>query len=373
MKKIIGSIFVTCFAVSAQAKNTHALCTNVIGTNFTIGNGSFTNPYILCNQEQFLRLSMENSLLSKHFKLGADLNFKDYTLEVIGSPTNPFQGAFDGDGYSISHITVRATESKQFVGLFGYTKNSKIENLTINDISIPDFADSTGGSLIGKAENTRIINVSIHNLEMKASKESGGLIGYAVDSRVYKTAVDGTMYQNSQSNINGGLVGKAENSEIFSAYANVKMIQTSATASDVSNIGGLVGVLSTSILSNVYSMGKIDYSSVGVSNEMLSPQNIAGLIGTADNSMVSYAYFAGTMNVLTEQLGGIVATSIDSIFSNVYWDVELSGVATSAAGESIVTSLLKQASFWQAKGFSEQEWELHNGDYPKLIGLTYKG
>lgn len=45
-------------------------------------------------------------------------NANDYALTPIGNSTHPFEGVFDGQGYSIGHLYVRSTQ--QHSGMFGY-------------------------------------------------------------------------------------------------------------------------------------------------------------------------------------------------------------------------------------------------------------
>ena len=83
--------------------------------------------------------------------------------------------------------------------------------------------------------------------------------------------------------------------------------------------------------------------------------------------LLSDAYFAGKIIVNGTEIGGAVGESGYSNVQDVFWDSQLSGLATSAAGTAETTNTLKQQSFWQSQGFDQHLWILTNGLYPRLF------
>ncbi|MBQ8292468.1 MAG: InlB B-repeat-containing protein [Bacilli bacterium] len=67
-------------------------------------------------------------------KLTSNIDLNNEEWKPIGDSTNKFQGTFDGNGYTISNLKI--TGYKSNVGLFGYTINGEIKNLTVHNASV---------------------------------------------------------------------------------------------------------------------------------------------------------------------------------------------------------------------------------------------
>lgn len=126
----------------------------------------------------------------------------------IGTDANHFTGRFDGLGYSIFGLNIKQ-EDKDYVGLFGYAKDSTIRNFTLNSSEIKGGANT--GAAVGHAVGGKIENVT------NTGNVTGG---------------DGT----------GGIVGKAENNVVMSGLINIGKVVGQA------NTGGIVGSMSGSTL-----------------------------------------------------------------------------------------------------------------------------
>lgn len=108
---------------------------------FSGGSGSYDDPYLISNEYQFFNIKNE---LNACYELIADLQFDGYTITPIGTYKKPFNGILNGNGYSISHLTINSLvyDNKNIMltpttGLFGTIGNNGIvENLTIEGISV---------------------------------------------------------------------------------------------------------------------------------------------------------------------------------------------------------------------------------------------
>gem|GEM_PF-3758194 len=67
-------------------------------TPYAGGNGTPTNPYMICNPIQFE--AMQNNL-SAHYRLGANLDFSNISFSSIGSASVPFTGTLDKAGFQM--------------------------------------------------------------------------------------------------------------------------------------------------------------------------------------------------------------------------------------------------------------------------------
>ncbi len=101
------------------------------------GDGTQGNPYIITNvrdmNELASRVNSGEDLGGKYFELGADITYdgteNNYT--PIGTSDHPFCGNFDGQGHTISGISVNANEMAN-IGVFGINDGT-VKNLTVSD------------------------------------------------------------------------------------------------------------------------------------------------------------------------------------------------------------------------------------------------
>lgn len=138
-------------------------------------------------------------------------------------PIDNFTGVFDGQGYTISGLTI--ARSGEPSGLFGtiipLTANVAIKDVALENVSITGTGDISVGALIG-------------SLDM-----AGVLKGFAVDitdCKVVSGIVSGT------GNATGGLVGSVE-SPVSGSIVSIKNCSNMAAVSGVSKVGGLAGFL----------------------------------------------------------------------------------------------------------------------------------
>lgn len=352
--------------VTTFAKMSNPLCNGVTSSNFSSGDGSSGNPYLICNNLQFARLSNEAPLLNNAYKLGADLSFLGSSFQIIGSNVTPFQGNMNGDGYTLSNITISIPLGRiNYIAPFGYLKNASISNLNISGLKI-NAANNTQhiGGVAGYAENATISNVRVSDLAMNASTRSGGIIGYAINCTIQNCSANGSMVMHAYTYGSGGLVGRGDNSRISSSYSNARISVNNNSYYYGNKVGGLFGYLLNTQVSDVYSQGSIDFSNVGRSDGSFG---VAGIVGVVSGGSVANAYFAGTMiNIQGTSVGGAIGGLTGTSTNNVIWNQISSGQTTSAAGTASTTCAMINKNFWLNLGLSPTIWALMDGKYPKL-------
>ncbi len=367
MQKKIPTLLLVLCSATAIAKPVNPLCTVDQGAAFVQGDGSKFNPYLICNHEQLALLSQDAALLSKSFKLGKDLSFEDQVFPLIGSPEAPFQGGFDGDGYTLSSITLSA-EIKAYNAPFRQIKNAEIENVTIDDIHSAGITINNMAGLVGKAENSKLHHINVHHIKLYSRNLSGGIIGESVDSSLSYAAVDGSLEQDFGTDASGGLIGLAVNSDVFASASHVDstMLWT-GPGGGVSGVSSLIGQAEASRIRNVYADGNIDYSNA----PRLGVYGVGGLIGMMHNSLLANAYYAGKISIPSgTEIGAAVGSDDGQInYSNdVFWDKQMSDINNSVLGVGKPTATLKKKTFWVAQGFDTNIWSVKNNQYPRLFG-----
>lgn len=143
--------------------------------------------------------------------LTGDLSMDGESLS-IGTPEFPFEGTFDGGGYTISGYTFSLFADN--VGLFRCISGASIENLTIDQssLSLAVVSHCNIGGLAGLAENSTISgctnrgDVEAYSL-LGSFDHVGGLIGSARNCVISSCVNYGKVSSSSEV---GGLVGTLE-------------------------------------------------------------------------------------------------------------------------------------------------------------------
>jgi len=164
-------------------------------------------------------LTVSYSLLEPHY----------FGFEPIGDINNEFTGELDGQGYEINGLTIDRPDEDD-VGLFGYTDDSKINNVSVVDVDI--IGSESVGALIGW--DTGDVRESYMTGDVHGNGNFvGGLIGEN-RGKISKSYANGNVSGDNQV---GGLVG--ENS--FGASIKESYSNSSVLINEGSSVGGLVG------------------------------------------------------------------------------------------------------------------------------------
>jgi hypothetical protein len=204
---------------------------------FAGGDGSVGNRYLVSNASQ---LNNVRNHLDKHFKQTANIDLSGYSAGAgwvaIGSSAQSFSGTYDGDGYTISNLTINLVGDWAVyvpVGLFRNTgATAEISNLTLQDVNVGGCYYAA--SLVGN-NSGRITNVS-SNGTVVGEWDTGGLVGRNTGS-IIDSDFAGTVsctYEVEYGDWTGGLVGYNEGS--------ISNCRTDAAIDSLGDcIGGLVG------------------------------------------------------------------------------------------------------------------------------------
>lgn len=185
--------------------------------------------------------------------------------ETSGTGTNAFAGTFDGQGHTISDLSITTLPSGAVrTGLFGTTYGGVVKDFTIKG-SITLSAGNSGtnsgiGGAIGATKNRTAVSgvtsyVNISNTSANALVHVGGVVGELYSSTAKQCLYFGSInLQNALDSI-GGVVGYINNSEI-GYCANLGTVKT-ATAG--AYVGGVLGYLNnpSGKIHNCYNYGSV--------------------------------------------------------------------------------------------------------------------
>jgi hypothetical protein len=208
------------------------------------------------------------------YKLTADIDLSAYT-GTTSVVNGTFTGTFDGNGYTVSDLTINAT-SIDNMGLFSQISGASIQNLTLQAFNIT--GNKFVGALAAKVNGTGNVISNIQLLQSKVTGSSfiGGLIGL-VFSNVTLTMTDVTNTGDvSGSNQIGGLIGRVEDADV--TMTNVTNTGDVSGSNDY--IGGMIGLVFSNVtltMTNVTNTG--DVSGSNRSNR------VGGMIGQVNSNV----------------------------------------------------------------------------------------
>ena len=209
---------------------------------------------------------------------------QDWTggFQPIGDASTIFRGQFDGAGHTITGLTIKQPAptddaGRYSRGMFGYTKQAVIENVSLKDASVSGTQQV--GGIVGAAEEGSVIrNVSfsgeVHGDNISATV--GGIVGKLKQSTLENAYHAGTVEGNS---FVGGIVGFAYQQNTIQNVRNAGKVVGNQ------NLGGIVGAVQ-------YDTNIRNALQTGIVEQRLGQNdtNVGGVVGLLDdNSTVTHA------------------------------------------------------------------------------------
>lgn len=222
--------------------------------------------------------------------LTADIDLKNYCHAAedgkellswlpIGNSYDRWKGNMDGQGHTISHLYIKTAQI--YVGLFGYTEDATIQNLTFDYAKVENVSTCTGilagyafaysnspahikgikttknCTVIGQGRTGGIVGDAIINLEncenhssVKGTSDVGGIAGSSTYKNIKCCTNYGTV-ENNNSSI-GGIIGSADRPSIEDCANYGKITSTGWL------VGGIAGqTLINCSIQNVFSYGDV--------------------------------------------------------------------------------------------------------------------
>ena len=293
---------------------------------FADGSGTEEEPWQIATVGQLQNVGQQEHL-SGHFILIADIDASETAnwnegdgFEPIGgydneSSSTPFNGSFDGNGFTINNLTIdRSDES--YIGFFGVVDNGSIRNVRLEQINIT--GDDNVGGLIGYREGGLVIGSCTSGI-VTGNNLVGGLIGGSfgdVHSSCSYADVSGNEYV-------GGLIGMHMEASVEESYA-------SGHVTGQKFVGGLAG-MSGVMLHASYATG--DVAGTSRVGGLVGGNN--GALSDAEKCIVSQSYSTGTVTG-EEETGGFAGWNPWEITSS-YWNTETSGKPAAVGSDPEVT------------------------------------
>ncbi|NLZ61250.1 MAG: hypothetical protein GX904_00460 [Acholeplasmataceae bacterium] len=281
--------------------------------------------------------------MNKSYLLVQDLDLSGLEWVPLGSIEKPFRGIFDGNGHSITNLTI-TKRNDSFNGLFAHVKGI-VKDLVLTNFSIDytaqfiTYAGGLAGYLSGDVSNVRAEG-SIKITNNVSNTYAGLLAGISVATvtqtmkvkdfvanKINDVEVSGELQVSGKDFIYvGGLAGKISNTVVENVKADIEI--TAATEDYRIYAGGLAGHHYGGIL--------VGYDKI-IGDPKLPIKNI---------------YVSGTIAIdisgIQASVGGLAGFSQYGVYENIVTDI-----AFSFAGTKIISGL-----------FLGEAW---NGEYHNFL------
>ncbi len=309
------------------------LCSSSMMAQFN-GFGTQSEPYLISSQQDldnFVRaVNNGNSFSGKFFKQTADIDLVDSQIfsdgfTPIGNENNPFSGTYDGDGHSISKLTISGYYN---AAMFGCVYSGCVKNLNFENVNIAVSGDvSVAAAAVALAYTSTFSNITA----------SGQL---SASDRLNSVTL-------------AGIVGTSTSSTI-SGCVSMLSFDVDDVYSDVVRIAGIT-----------YSGGQQNT----VSNCLVSTfirGEYENYFPISDNGTISKC-------VLAESNG--VPSELSATYSNCYFDHQNTIIADFPNQQIYIDgfSALPTTSMTSGALFNDEAWTETAGLYPRPASVANTG
>lgn len=188
----------------------------------------------------------------------------------IGNYDNRYTGTFDGNGHTITGLTINQKETS-FLGLIGFlSSGGKVQNLTMKNVNLTGYW-----------------NV-------------GGVVGYNNNGIVTACTVSGSI--NGSENV-GSVVGNNYLGTVTACY------NTSSTVNGSYLVGGVVGQNNKGTVTACYN----------TSGSVYGKGTVGGVLGNNDNGTVTACYNASGSIYGESLVGGVLGNNYNGTLTACYW------------------------------------------------------
>lgn len=275
------------------------------------GDGKVGNPYIITKAEElkWFRDEVNRGKYSICAKISDEVdvidmstvchvedksqNLEEKSWEPIGNTSNnSYEGTFDGNYKTITNLYINANQ--KYMGLFGYTGESTIKNLTFEYANVTNTGVFTG-ILVGYANTSTLQNIKISNTcQMKGGEDSTGGIAGKLDGNAYNCVNYATVQGIEDV---GGLFGFfASTGNSITACANYGKVTASSQIA-----GGLVGYFYSGTIQDCANYGDVK-----------GTERVAGMAGFVNKGKIQNVFSYGCISATnsTQEVGMAFGYSI---------------------------------------------------------------
>lgn len=321
------------------------------------GTGASNNPFVLSSFSDLELIGTTGYSLSSYYVLGDNIDASltsspEYNggsgWVPIGTPSSPFSGNFNGNGYTISNLYINLPTTN-YVGLFGYSIGL-ITNLTMQSSNIT--GQSNVGSVVGYIDiyGKTISQINVIDSSITASSNyCGGILGYSPyhypsssvqNCSVTNSTITGTTYVGgiggavsyfnvTNCTVNSIINGTNSVGGMFGQYGNSgSHINGGSVSGTITNSGSNTGGVVGQIYACSYIQGITINNDLTITTSSTS-DNVGGIVGYGPSATITTSITSCTVNTNISgrnYVGGVCGNFQRCIYNTVSVNCTVSGV-----------------------------------------------
>ena len=296
--------------------------------------------------------------------LDNNINMGGVKMSPIGSSTESFKGTFDGQGHTISGLSIKSGR-----GLFGYTDGATIKNLTISGADIYAYNKGDVGGIIGSMKKGTLsdCNVTGSTVESNNKDRAGGAVGKNNDGVIKNVYVTGTKVNAIYASVVGGIAGENSGRVEYCVSRNCSIFTSSQIKAKTDSETGYVMY---SYTGGESAGGLIGKNSGNVTrcfahNDVHAGMSYAGgLIGNDSTGIIMECGSEGTVNIGRDAYkiqtqaqdggngGGLIGFAGGSLVVDCYSHCDVVGEGQDNVGfvGGLIGRLMENMSLFNMKG-----------------------
>ncbi|MDI6450309.1 GLUG motif-containing protein [Anaerobaca lacustris] len=352
---------------------------------FAGGSGEPGDPYLVATAEQLNSIGRNPRLMTVHFRLLNDIDAEGMEFFTIGDDLLPFEGTFDGNNHTISHLKIAGETYRGLIGVLA--SGGTVRGVSIADVNVTGTWNV--GALVGFCDSGFVMDCHSTGI-VRGSHNVGGLVGYSYDSHLLQCSSTQSVAGIS---FVGGLVG-------YSHESHISQCSSMQSVAGISMVGGLVGVLvlgdqitesysTAAVQADNWVGGLVGRNFGSLTNcyaagHVTGSNHVGGLAGQSgyggrdigERGIITNCYSTCHVFGTGPETGGLVGHHASGRATSSFWDIETSGWTTSPVGTGLTTAEMQTAATfldagWDfvgetANGTDDVWWILEGQDYPRL-------
>jgi hypothetical protein len=279
----------------------------------TLDIGDWGTP-IFTTSEFYNFVNRTTSVSTEKYYLANDLDFSSYTWVPVLA-TRIFRGTLDGNGKTISNLTINYNSSSiAYSGIFPRIDGATVTDLTLDNVQIISYLSSStrrsglisGDAYNGKTNNLSYLTIIDSGVQGRSTNGVGGLVGYVsgTNTRVIMNNIKATNLKAwNYSTSTGGLIGTVTASSYIEMY-DIDFQGEAYSYSSTSYVGGLIGyALSNSYITIERAVVEASFRNTLVTaapyTNLYSARYLGGIFGrhatASARSLITDVYYTGNL------------------------------------------------------------------------------
>ncbi len=202
------------------------------------------------------KIDSETPTSTTIYSLDNDLDFTDYNWVIAAkADLKAFSGLFNGNGHTISNISITGASADKNINVFYKVSNGTIMNVNFDNIRIHN-TDSASGKIvgvIGDLQGGYLYNIKLTNISARGRESVGALVGQVTGKENYisqcslinpipEKLEDNEYVISAVNKYAGGIVGNAQKNDDQSDFKlTISNCMVSAVIGDGEDAGGNTG------------------------------------------------------------------------------------------------------------------------------------